>query len=170
MNTLKIRDNENGIVFEYGSDKHHSLRISEDGKSLTFENLKNGDGSVGGGYSFVLEDGKTPEESDSSDAMYGCTYANIGGFKNTSDGWIPCDKQMPEEHDSMFAKWKGTERWSNAMFEKISKDVNVTVEYEDATRNTITMHTLDGKWNYPNRVMKQKAISWKPLPEPDTKK
>ncbi len=33
-----------------------------------------------GGYSFVLDDGKTPEESDSADALNGCCYANIGGF------------------------------------------------------------------------------------------
>ena len=83
-----------------------------------------------------------------------------------NDGWIPVEEGLPKEHDSIFAKWKGTERWSNAMFEKISDDVNVTVEYEDGTRNTITMHTLDGKWKYPNRIIQQKVIAWKPLPAP----
>ena len=53
---------------------------------------------------------------------------------------------LPEERNSMFAKWKGTDKWSESMFEKISSDVNVTVEYEDGTRQTITAHTLDGKW------------------------
>lgn len=81
---IKIRDNETGEVFEYGTNGHHALRISEDGKCLSFENLHNGAGSEGGGYSFVLEDGKTPEGSDSDDAMYGMTYANIGGFKTIS--------------------------------------------------------------------------------------
>lgn len=86
--------------------------------------------------------------------------------KHMNDGWIPVEEGLPKEHDSIFAKWKCTERWSNAMFEKISDDVNVTVEYEDGTRNTITMHTLDGKWKYPNRIIQQKVIAWKPLPAP----
>lgn len=80
---MKIRDNETGEVFEYGTNMHHALRISENGGCLIFENLQNGDGSLkngAGGYSFVLDDGKTPEESLSPDAVYGATYANIGGF------------------------------------------------------------------------------------------
>ena len=32
--------------------------------------------------------------------------------------WIPCNEKMPEEHDSIFTKLKGTDKWSNAMFEK----------------------------------------------------
>lgn len=80
---MKIRDNKTGEIFNYGSDGHHALSISKNGGFLTFENLQNGDGSLEngcGGYSFVLDDGKTPEESDSKEAMYGATYANIGGF------------------------------------------------------------------------------------------
>ena len=84
---------------------------------------------------------------------------------NANDGWIPVEERLPEEHDSMFAKLKGTDRWSEAMFEKISDDVNVTVEYEDGTRKTTTTHTLDGKWKLPNRVTKQKVIAWQPLPD-----
>lgn len=82
---MKIRDNKTGKIFEYGSDPHHALRISENGGCLLFENLQNGDGSLedgNGGYSFVLDDDKTPEESDSADAINGCSYANIGGFNN----------------------------------------------------------------------------------------
>lgn len=80
---MKIRDNQTGKVFEYGSNKHHALHISENGGCLTFENLENGDGSLetgDGGYSFVLDDGKTPEESSSPESRYGATYANIGGL------------------------------------------------------------------------------------------
>lgn len=80
---IKIRDNETGEIFEYGTNIHHALRISKNGGCLTFENLQNGDGSLksgDGGYSFVMNDGKTPEESSSQDSMYGATYANIGGF------------------------------------------------------------------------------------------
>ena len=52
------------------------------------------------------------------------------------------------------------------MFEKISDDVNVTVEYEDGTRKTISAHTLDGQWKLPSRILKQKVIAWCSLPDP----
>ena len=61
---MKIRDNETGEVFEYGTNRHHALRISRNGGCLTFENLQNGEGSLktgDGNYSFGLDDGKTPE-------------------------------------------------------------------------------------------------------------
>ena len=77
---MKIRDNETGEIFEYGTNRHHALMISANGGCLTFENLQNGDGSLksgDGGYSFVLDDGKTPEESASPDAVNGLTYAVI---------------------------------------------------------------------------------------------
>lgn len=86
--------------------------------------------------------------------------------KHMNDGWIPVEERMPEECDSMFATLKGTDKWSKGMFEKISDDVNVTVEYEDGTRKTIFAHTLDGQWNLPSRILKQKVIAWCPYPEP----
>lgn len=79
--------------------------------------------------------------------------------------WIPVEERLPKEHDSIFAKWKGTDKWSKSMFEKTSGDVNVTVEYEDGKRKTITAHTVDGKWALPNRIIKQKVIAWRPLPD-----
>lgn len=97
---ILIRDNTNGRVFEYGSDHHHALRISGDGSCLTFYNLRNGDGSSGGGYSFVLEDGKTPDESNSQDAIYGECYANIGGF-----GDVEQEKPLeitPEQFEAIY--------------------------------------------------------------------
>lgn len=80
-------------------------------------------------------------------------------------GWIPCSERLPEEHDSVFAKLKGTEKWDLAMFEKISDDVNVTVEFENGKRKTKTLHTVDGKWNGGQRGVKFKVIAWQPLPE-----
>lgn len=81
---ILIRDNEskNKKVREYGTNRHDALMISNDGKCLYYENLQNGDGSMFGAYTFVLDDEKTPEESDSPDAFYGMTYANIGGFNH----------------------------------------------------------------------------------------
>lgn len=79
--------------------------------------------------------------------------------------WIACEDRLPEEHDSMFAKLKGTAKWNEAMFEKISEDVNVTVEYENGKRKTMTLHTIDGKWKT-DRIVKFKVIAWQSLPEP----
>lgn len=80
--------------------------------------------------------------------------------------WIPCSERLPEEIESMFAKFKGTDKWDTAMFKKISDDVNVTVEYENGTRKTMTLHTNDGKWNTKYRLANYKVIAWQPLPEP----
>ena len=78
--------------------------------------------------------------------------------------WIPCSEQLPDEHDSMFAELKGTDKWNDAMFEKISDDVNVTVEYGSGKRKTMTLHTVDGNWKT-DRIVNFKVIAWQPLPE-----
>ena len=80
--------------------------------------------------------------------------------------WIPVTEKMPEEHNSIFAKWKGTEHWSDAMFEKRSNEVLVTVEYPDGTRITEATYTIDGKWKMIAKVLGGLVIAWKPFPEP----
>lgn len=101
--------------------------------------------------------------NEAADMAYDVVKNHLSDTEN--EGWILVEDGLPEERNSMFAKWKGIDKWSESMFEKISSDVNVTVEYEDGTRQTITAHTLDGKWALPNRVVKQKVIAWRPLPE-----
>ena len=68
------------------------------------------------------------------------------------DGWIPVEDRLPEEHDSIFAKFKGTSKWNGAMWEKQSDEVNVTYELEDGTRKATTSYTLDGVWKLQKRV------------------
>ena len=79
--------------------------------------------------------------------------------------WISVSERMPDEHDSIFIRFKGANKWRDAMFENVSDDVNVTIEFEDGTRKTMTTHTTDGKWKL-DTLMKCRVIAWKPLPEP----
>lgn len=84
------------------------------------------------------------------------------------NGWILVvdkEEKMPEERNSMFAKFKGTNKWKEAMFEKISNDVLVTILY----RNSLFVqqaHTVDGKWKNDLLALGGTIIAWKPLPEP----
>ena len=85
-----------------------------------------------------------------------------------NNGWIPCSERLPEEHDSLFAMYKGTNKWDDAMFEKISDVVNVTVVDEKGKAVTTHAHTTDGIWHCDllrcNRTYR--IIAWQPLPEP----
>ncbi|MDO4648331.1 MAG: hypothetical protein Q4B26_06740 [Eubacteriales bacterium] len=80
---IYIRDNVTGKVREYGTSQHDSLRMSEDGKYLVYENLQNGTGTEypEEGYSFVMEDGKTISEANYNPYDFGADIVNIGGFK-----------------------------------------------------------------------------------------
>ena len=90
---------------------------------------------------------------------------HINTSTDTSSGWIPCSERLPKEHDSIFAECKGTNKWNEAMFEKISDDVNVTVKYENGTVKTMTTHTIDGKWKI-DSIVKCEVLAWMPLPAP----
>lgn len=80
--------------------------------------------------------------------------------------WIPVSERLPEEHDSIFKKFKGTSKWDPAMFEKTSGYVIATVEYMDGTRLTTRAHTTDGIWKADNSLMTGKVVAWMPPPEP----
>lgn len=74
------------------------------------------------------ETGLTPEEIEMR--TY-CTMGTPCEFQSSEirkDGWIPVEERMPKEEPSIFAKFKGTSKWINSMFEKTSKEVNVTIE------------------------------------------
>ena len=74
---------------------------------------------------------------------------------------------VPEEccSFSMFAKFKGTNKWKEAMFEKISNDVLVTISYRSSLF-VQQAHTVDGKWKTDLLALGGTVIAWKPLPEP----
>lgn len=82
--------------------------------------------------------------------------------------WIPCEVEMPKEHDSIFAKLKGTDKWKSSMFEKVSDVVNVTIEDQNGKGVTVHACTTDGKWSCDLlRVNKSyRVTAWQPLPQP----
>ena len=89
----------------------------------------------------------------------------IHALKETQ--WIPCSERMPKERDSMFARWKGTDKWTEAMFEKRSDTVIATIEYSNGKRTVAPAHTTDGKWRCDCIIGDDgEVIAWMPLPEP----
>ncbi len=81
--------------------------------------------------------------------------------------WILASEKMPEEHDSIFAKFKGTKNWKNGMFETISDTVLVTVHGEDGGTAVVPAHTVSGEWRGESLLIKTyKVVAWMPLPEP----
>jgi hypothetical protein len=73
------------VIRPYGSSRHDSLRISPDGRTLSYENLQNGDGSKYGCYRFCDEEGRTPEEDPDLVKHGADAYFNIGGFVSDND-------------------------------------------------------------------------------------
>lgn len=88
--------------------------------------------------------------------------------KADSFKWIPVSERLPEEHDSIFAKFYGTDRWDNDLWRARSEEVLVCIEYDDGSRSVTTSFTLDGKWRIERRRVLHdfKVIAWMPLPEP----
>ena len=79
--------------------------------------------------------------------------------------WIPVSEGMPEEHDTIFAKLKGTDKWRSAMFEKMSDDVRIVVVFPDGTRRVSHSHTVDGKWECEKSPVKRTVTHWMQNPE-----
>jgi len=88
--------------------------------------------------------------------------------KEDMSKWIPVSESMPEEHDSIFAKYIGTDKWSRYMFAKISDRVLVTRLYPDGSKLVRESHTIDGgQWTSKSRLDdKSTVVAWMPLPEP----
>lgn len=80
--------------------------------------------------------------------------------------WIPVTERLPEEEDSIFARYYGTDRWTKSMFRKKSREVIVTSVFEDGELHTEVAHTIDGEWHVGVNVVPRTVIAWMPLPEP----
>ena len=70
---LFIRDFD-GSTRPFGSDKHDRLLLGMDGRTLSYFNMQNGDGSRYGDYRLCLADGMIPDE-DSSMVYYEGEYS-----------------------------------------------------------------------------------------------
>lgn len=93
--------------------------------------------------------------------------------------WIKVTDRMPEEHETMFAKWYGTNKWHPAMFRALSQEVLITYEVKvnkptpSVETRVCTAKTIDGEWrseeirNLELSGLVCKVISWMPFPEPD---
>lgn len=80
--------------------------------------------------------------------------------------WIPVTERLPEEEDSIFARYYGTDRWRKAMFRKKSREVIVTSVFENGELHTEVAHTTDGEWHVGVNVVPRTVLAWMPLPEP----
>lgn len=82
------------------------------------------------------------------------------------NGWIPVSEKLPEEYDSIFAKFKGTDNWKRGMFEKTSKYVIATVVFDDGTVLVEQAHTTDGIWRTDKKVLGGTVVAWMDYPKP----
>lgn len=122
------------------------------------------------GMTFVQnEDGAFSAYDDSYDVVIHCETEEeqkkvIERLK--AKNWIPVSERLPEEYDSIFAKFKGTDNWKRGMFEKTSKYVIATVIFDDGTVLVEQAHTTDGIWRTDNEVLGGTVVAWMEYPEP----
>lgn len=115
------------------------------------------------------EDGTFSTYNDAYDIAIHCESKEeqektIERLKSTN--WIPVSERLPEEHDSIFAKFKGTDNWKRGMFEKTSKYVIATVAFDDGTVLVEQAHTTDGIWRTDKKVLGGTVVAWMDYPEP----
>lgn len=108
------------------------------------------------------EDGYKPTMEEMSNSM-----DLLKDLANKADSfeWIPVTERLPEEHDSIFAHWYGTDKWQKACWRTTSCIVIVTVEFKDGNRVVKTSYTHDGEWYDEKRSINCKVVAWMPMPK-----
>lgn len=109
------------------------------------------------------EDGYKPTMEEMSNSM-----DLLKDLANKADSfeWIPVTERLPEEHDSVFAKLYGTDKWTSALWRTTSNIVIATIKYNDGTVIDKEAFTRDGEWTVEKRNTNCKVIAWMPLPKP----
>ena len=93
--------------------------------------------------------------------------AELEAANKENSEWISVEDRLPTEHETIFAKLYGTDKWHKAMFRKISDDVRVVCVLDDGTRMVWHDHTVDGKWDCDRDVIHRRITHWMenpPLP------
>lgn len=67
--------------------------------------------------------------------------------KPSQQQWISVEDGIPPEHETIFARFYGTDKWRSAMFRMMSDDVRVVKVFRDGTRRVHHDHTVDGVWD-----------------------
>ncbi|MBQ8830835.1 MAG: DUF551 domain-containing protein [Oscillospiraceae bacterium] len=118
---------------------------------------ENGNCLVAGGFCTAVND-------PICEALHNAYYC---GYRNgvTVQKWIPVSERLPDEHDSIFAKLYGTEKWTPNMFRKVSDTVPVVIEYADGQKSVVYMRAHDGEWDL-NPIWQAKVTHWMLKPEP----
>ena len=84
----------------------------------------------------------------------------------TVQEWIPVTERLPDEHETLFARYKGTDKWLNGMFMTTSDLVIVCVECENGERIVKTAITNEGVWKIKDSFHQYRVTHWMPLPQP----
>lgn len=109
------------------------------------------------------EDGYKPTMEEMSNSM-----DLLKDLANKADAfeWIPVTERLPEEHDSVFAKLYGTDKWTSELWRKTSNIVIATIKYNDGRVIVEEAFTHDGEWIVEKKNINCKVIAWMPLPKP----
>lgn len=83
--------------------------------------------------------------------------------------WIPVSEKLPDEHDSIFAKSYGTDKWDNMFWRTTSNRVIASIKYNDGTVIVKEAFTHDGEWTVEKKNINCKVIAWMPFPKPYNK-
>ena len=165
---LKLSDNEKERCVKENHLQFDSAKGYANGIANAIEIVKQAAEECKHGHFGCNSNGE--HEKCSSCCDYDCKNRNREwfGVKDDNNGWIPCSERLPEEHDSMFARFKGTDKWRNSMFEKTSNEVIVTISDEKWEKSTTHAHTTDGTWKCDilRACPTYRVIAWQPLPDP----
>ena len=139
---------------------HLEGEFEAESKEDLMEKLKSG--SLDDALEVVADD---YEVEDCGDAVGYYEIEEIFGGKVIMEDWVPCSKEMPEEHESVFNVFYGADEWRQGMYRTCSQYMFVTAENDNGDRYVTIAKTRDGKWKLDYCVNKyDKVIAWLKTP------
>ena len=109
----------------------------------------------------------SPDRWDVYSTLYDMVDGIITMLKAQEPHWISVEDGLPQEHDTIFAKLYGTDKWRDCMFLKVSDDVRVVKVFRDGTKRVHHDHTVDGRWESERKGLDVygHVTHWMPNPE-----